>query len=842
MTKLSHFILCVRQQSGEHEQSLFRVLFLGMVVTYLWKMQELHGSVFVPDSTAYLSIGVFLWSVVLVITIFWSGQTSRTRQWLAMFIDLTTTTYAMATTHQYGAVLFGAYLWVITGNGMRYGIPSLLGSYFTSVVCFSLVILFNDFWQEHLQFSIGMMITLLLVPLYTLKLRNQLNKALEVANEASKVKSQFLAHMSHEMRTPLNGLVGASELLSNTPLNNEQSDLAKSLKRSAKELRRMIDNVLDLIKIESGKMMSEKVDFDLHDLLSNASEIFLPQAELKNLKLNIRFSPDTPFALHGDAMHLLQVLINLLGNAVKFTDKGKVEIHVNAVRQDKAGAYIRFAVSDTGIGIPLDAQNNVFDKFTQADISVARKYGGTGLGTTIARDLVKLMGGQIGFTSTPSVGSVFWFELPFEKQPQDTMQILTSINQLHVISMGVDQDTRNTLSNYLEGWGIRLEQKNTFSQFFVRLHQLKAHHKNGVVIICSPRNFGMNAKDFALEVLGNNPGSSIVSLILLDPDLQSSFPEDFIAMGYSSTLSAPLNKTLLFNALHAVITPHNKTDVIHFNEYFARNKKAARSARILVAEDNETNRIIVNKMLEHGGHRVTLAKDGDEALDLLEHDKFDLLILDMNLPAMSGLDVVKIHRAIGGKHIPVIVLTANATNEAMRECQEANIDAFLTKPVHTVTLLDTVARLTNSDDELLDEEALLSQGQSVEDRTATPLINEVTLHQLALLGAEQEGFLRIIIQGFISETETLLCSMQAALQEQNYSLFRDLAHVIKGSSGNIGADALHKELVNIMRSNTAELHDNNSKTSDLFKQIYSCFAATKTSLLQYLNNATGQPS
>ena len=284
---------------------------------------------------------------------------------------------------------------------------------------FGSVLAFNPFWHTHLELGVGILFTMVIVPLYATSLMRQLHSAVNRANEANRAKSNFLANMSHELRTPLNGVIGVSDLLAETKLDKEQQEFAQIIRASANTLLELIDNVLDISRIEAGRIVTTDEDFDLHRLVNGTVAMMQTLAQGKGMVLAAHIAPQTPFHLHGDARHLRQILINLIGNAIKFTEQGRIDVYVRPVGQGRP-QRLRFEVVDTGIGIPEAAQARIFDSFTQADPSVTRRFGGSGLGTTIAKQLVETLGGQIGLHSREGEGTTFWFELPFALQTAPT--------------------------------------------------------------------------------------------------------------------------------------------------------------------------------------------------------------------------------------------------------------------------------------------------------------------------------------------------------------------------------------------------------------------------------------
>ena len=778
---------------SEHEQALIR-LAVGAVFFFYLLPEALQGGLDARSLEASLflpMLGFMALAAVIFAAIVISPGTSPARRVFGAVVDSAFCSYFMARTGVNGLPLYVVYLWIIVGNGFRYGKLYLLNTLALSGIGFSIVLYTSSFWQAHLGAGIGLLLTMVALSVYVLSLVRRLNDALHHAKAANLAKRRFVSTVSHEMRTPLNAIIGMLELLRDTPLNVEQSGMVKTIGQSSRAMLGLIEDVLDFSKIEAGKLTVAREKFDLYSLVNGVMQMLRPQAEGKGLSFTSTLMPDVPPNVHGDEAHLRQVLINLLANAVKFTARGGVTLHVSRVGEGPQSVVLKFSIRDTGIGIAPEDQRRIFESFTQADQTTTRRFGGTGLGTTIAKQLVELMSGRLGLESAVGLGSTFWFELPLEVVATEfRVEEPSALVQMQVLAIGLPPEPLAQVESMVRGWGSACVRAAGLED---AVAHVVAAERQGQLPGCGLL-YAEDLESAERDVmrLRRQLGGRRLPIVLCAPEASNVHRIPIVHGGYAAVLALPADKRMLFNTLHAFTATDQAEGVVFISDYLKR-REAGRSLKVLVADDNAVNQTVLAKILERANHELTLVAHGDEALDTLERERFDIAIFDRNMPGMSGIEAVRALRMMemGGPRLPVIVLSADVTDEARREAAEAGADLYLTKPVQATKLLEALITLCPSAAETAAAPAASrapADASGAEPSDAAMLdYDQLTL--LEGLGSRSD-FMERLIGVFVGDSAALMEKMEAALDAKRFGELRSLVHALKGSAGSIGAEQL----------------------------------------------------
>ena len=685
----------------EHEQVLVRIAITSLFCAYLgWHVGDDSSS---PQLFAVwlILLGELLLSLGLFAAILFNPNISHFRRWIGMLADYAAIGAVMTLQGETASPLYSVYLWVTIGNGLRFGNRYLY--YATALSTLSLLVMMQitPYWQHSPYLSWGLLAGAAAVPMYFASLLKALTKAIADARRANEAKSRFLANMSHELRTPLNGILAMAELLAASKLQKDQRESADIIQTSAQTLLLLIDEVLDISAIEAGKMRRHDQDFDLSELLSRVYRMLMPQAQSKGLDLHVDTDIRVPGHLHGDINHLTQILLNLLQNAVKFTQQGSVTLQVRELSRDSEKICLLISVRDTGIGIPEEARVRIFKPFEQVDSGRDRRFGGSGLGTTIAKSLTELMGGTIGVEHNPGGGTHFWVELPFK--------------------------------------------------------------------FCAPQS-------------KSEPGKT------------SQGPEH----GTSSEGGKPVGKI-----------GDRSANVIDFEDPFLRHRLRVRSMKIVVADDQPANRIVLQRLLERAGHSTVFAEDGERVLDILSQSPPDLVFMDLHMPGLSGVDVIRqarVMQAGQSTRTPIIVLSADATVESMKEAKRAGAFLYMTKPISLPKLLDT---LSNVASEVVQPVAARvgdssdAAGAPDDDGKAVDGAASV-LEELAGMGLGEQ-FIREFVEQCLRDISRCMIQLQQASANADYDGMREAAHAMRGVAENIGAIRLVERCRAVMGIDSSQL-------------------------------------
>jgi signal transduction histidine kinase/CheY-like chemotaxis protein/HPt (histidine-containing phosphotransfer) domain-containing protein len=620
----------------------------------------------------------------------------------------------------------------------------------------------------------------------------QLSAAMQAANDANKAKGDFLANMSHEIRTPMNAIIGLTDLCLRTDLSDKQRDYLQKVLNSGHSLLGIINDILDFSKIEAGKLDIESIEFDIDQVLDNLATVANVKAQEKGLELLFRRDPKIPTVLVGDPLRLGQILINLTNNAVKFTEKGQILVEMALGGNADGEVTIEFEVRDTGIGMTDEQVAKLFQSFSQADTSTTRKYGGTGLGLAISKQLVELMGGDIGVDSEPGVGSTFFFSVRLgvgEGAEEKTFTTVPDLEGLNAIVVDDNPTARDILQAYLESFSFRVDTAENAESLFQKIEETADPYSLIVLDWLMP---GMNGTEAAAKIKTDIKPALDPHIIMVSgfsaADVKDRSGSEFI----DKYLSKPVSPSHLFDAIMEAFGVQTETRKRGYSggQLDAELLRPIQGARLLLVEDNEINQQVASELLHQAKIHVEIANHGQEALDMLEPGRFDGVLMDMQMPIMDGVTATERIRSDDRyQDLPVIAMTANATADDRARCEAAGMNDHIAKPVVPKVMFETLLKWIEHKERdlsgLPDADELQATGED-----SLPVLPGIDMDEgLQRIGGNEAAYRKLLEKFVDNQADTIDAIRRAGAENDNEATVRH-AHTLKGVAGAIGAHDL----------------------------------------------------
>ena len=786
------------RSDSEHEQALIRIAFTFLIALYIWAASTADA-----DPGRYLLHGLSISVVALVLSlavfahILWRPQVNPARRIFGMLIDTAGVNGVMLVGGMTAAPFYPILLWIIFGHGFRFGRRYLFAASGAAIVLFGLVVFLNPSWRQVPALDVALVMALVVLPAYVSTLLGKLENALRRAEDASKAKSLFLAMVSHEFRTPLNAVIGFAELLRREERDDDRSEMLGTVLTAARTILEMVEAVLDAAKLDAGKFAVVAVPYDLHRLLGILRGLLEQQAQARSLWLRLVLDPTIPPFLQGDTSSLQRVLTNLIANALKFTETGGVTIRVRRVVAADGSARVAFAVEDTGVGIAPERQRRIFETFTQAEDTTDRFYGGTGLGLTIAKSMVALMGGQLSLQSEVGSGTTFSFDLPLRPVEAAELPALPAQGTVAVLGRGPSAARAHAA---IRAAGFTSQPAADLGTAVLLLRRANGRR---LLVLAEPET---DDPAEVLDIVARRGETSLDIVVIHPPGVA---PPPFALAGVA-TDSVDLELPVL---VRAALAPHQDQPTAA-----ALPPIALYPAHILVAEDNLTNQQLVRRILEWAGHDVVIVGSGLEAVDRIAVERFDLVLMDLNMPGMGGIDALKLLRFSEDELPPVVALTADVTDPTIEACRAVGFSDYAKKPIDMTALLALIDRQIEAHrpaqpvhrpevhrsaaPPVLGPTRSVSAGPPARLRSVVPLgagdgppaLDRRKLDGLAILD-HGDGFVDELIDTFIMEAKETVAAIEVAARQGNSTEIHDLAHALRSSAAHVGATGLFDVLL-----------------------------------------------